>query len=104
VGGKPRGQEEEQEHAIYYICDGPALVREPGKNIRVGSHRLGSPAVPGHKDEPADVLRERERQFLRNARPHGKARITGKTPVTITAKKISLNAMLIVFFKDTDVY
>jgi hypothetical protein len=34
----------------------------------------------------------------------GFRQITGKTPVTITAKKISLNAMLIVFFKDTDVH
>jgi hypothetical protein len=34
----------------------------------------------------------------------GFRQITGKTPVTITAKKISLNAMLIVFFNDTDVH
>ena len=34
----------------------------------------------------------------------GFRQIAGKTPVTITAKKFSLNAMLIVFFKDTDVH
>ena len=34
----------------------------------------------------------------------GFRQIAGKTLVTITAKKFSLNAMFIVFFKDTDVH